>query len=185
MAVKTKSWVQPDEVARYFNVSCSTVWGWISDGRLRAARLPTGHVRILARDVMKFLLQSGKPIPVELGDLAHKHVLIVDREQVAAEAMAGALREASGCKVTVAATASDARGMLDGVQPDLVLLAVRHPWLSGAGNGVTDMLILADARDEIYAREMHQEMAFRVGDIMVASVDGKQLVARVAGALLG
>ena len=49
MGVKRKSWIQPSEAAKYFDVTSSTIREWISDGKLRAAKLPTGHLRILAR----------------------------------------------------------------------------------------------------------------------------------------
>ena len=100
MVMKRRSWIQPSDAAKYFGVPSSTIRQWIADGSLRAARLPTGHLRILARDVIKFLLEQGKAIPDELGNLANKRVLSVDPDKAAANARAKALRDSSGCKVT-------------------------------------------------------------------------------------
>ena len=186
--MKRKSWVQPAEAARYFGVNSSTIRQWISDGTLRAARLPTGHLRILARDVVKQLLEKGRSIPAELGSLASKHVLIVDPHKDEARAMAAALRGVSGCKVTVADTAMDARGLLNGARPDLVVLGVRggKAAAAGAGNGNLDMLILAAATEEPVPDNDHRpEAAFRVNDILSTPVDQGVVVSRVATALLG
>lgn len=186
MGVKRKSWIQPSEAAKYFDVTSSTIREWISDGQLRAAKLPTGHLRILARDVIKSLLRQGKSVPVELGSLSHKHVLIVDPDKKAATAVAEALRETSGCKVTVAETAFDARGLLNGARADLVLLGVRGVGVGTSGNGSLDMLILAGATDEPPAEGApEQEVTFRVNDILPGPVDEKVVVSRVANVLLG
>jgi len=185
VAVKKKSWIQPTAVAKYFSVSHATVRRWISDGKLRAAKLPTGHLRILARDVVKFLLRHGKPIPGELGDLSNKHVLIVDPAVDDANTMARVLRSASGCKVSVAGTALDAKGLLNGLRPDLVLLGVRQ--LSSIGrNGGPDMVILARGMDDAAEADANgQEVTFSVSDILQAPVNDRVLAARVAHVLLG
>lgn len=185
VAVKKKSWVQPSAVAKYLGVSHATVRRWISDGTLRAAKLPTGHLRILARDVIKFLLRQGKPIPGELWDLSNKHVLIVDPDIDDANAMARVLRSAGGCKVSVAGTALDARGLLNGLRPDLVLLGIRQ--LSSIGrNGSSDMVILARGMDGAVESDANgQEVIFSVSDILQAPVNDRVLAARVAHVLLG
>jgi len=184
--MKKKSWVQPADAARYFDVNTSTIKQWIADGKLRAAKLPTGHLRILARDVIKFLLQEGKSIPVELGDLGHKHVLIVDPDHDAADSVAALLRHASGCKVTVAGTAVDARGLLNGVRPDLVLLGVRSHRSNGSDNGVLDMLILAAASEEAPdAGPPQSEVSFRVNEILPTPADERAVAFQVASVLLG
>ncbi len=186
MAVKRKSWIQPSAAAKYFGVTSSTIRQWISDGKLRAVKLPTGHLRILVRDVIKYLLQQGKPIPVELGNLANKSVLIVDPDSTAANTMAAALRGTSGCKVTVAETAPDVRGLLNGSRPDLILLGVRRSTSAGSNGSGPDMLILACGTDDPPAKDAdEQEIAFRVNDILPTPVDEQVLVSRVAHVLLG
>ncbi len=184
MGVKRKSWLQPTEAARYLSVPCSTIRKWIEEGRLRAAKLPTGHLRILARDVARFLIEQGKSIPAELGDLARKQVLIVDRDREAARLVAEALISTSGCKVTVAEDGADARGLLNGFRPDLVVLGVR-PTATG-GDNPPEMFILAGTTDEPAPKnDFLPETAFRLADIVPGFADPKTLVSEVANALLG
>ena len=186
MAVKRKSWVQPADAAKYFEVTPSTVRQWISDGRLPAVKLPTGHLRILARDVVKRLLEQGRPVPTELSDLSHKHVLIVDPDHTAAESVAAALRSTSRCRVTVAETSAHVRGLLNGYQPDLVLLGVRHPAARIAGNGSLEMLVLANTPDGPPPQDPgEQSAAFQVNDILPSPVDEQTVVSRIANVLLG
>ena len=186
MLRKRKNWVQPSEVAEYFDVTAFTIHQWISNGTLRAARLPTGHLRILARDVIKFLLQKGKPIPGELTNLSNKHVLIIDTDRIAAREAAAALRTASGCKVTVAESAPETRGLLDGTRPDLVVLGVRRPAFALPHDGISDMFILGVGTDAPPAEDSgEQELTFRINEILPAPLDSKLLVSRVAHALLG
>lgn len=183
--VKKKSWIQPSAAAKYFSVSCATIRQWISAGQLRAAKLPTGHLRILARDVIKSLLRQGKPIPQELGNLSGKHVLIVDPDLETANAMAGALKSSSGCRVSVAETAPNARALLNGLRPDLVLLGV-HRARPVRGGGNADMLILARAPDELACKDANgEEVAFSVSDILATPVNERALAYHVANVLLG
>lgn len=183
--MKKKSWVQPSTAAGYFDVGHSTIRQWIATGKLRAAKLPTGHLRILARDVVKALLRQGKPIPKELGDLSTKHVLIVDADRESADAMAAMLLAASGCKVSVAGSAADAEGFLNGLRPDLVLFGVRST-LSVNGNARSGMLILANGPDEPANGEDNTgEAAFSVSNILSVPVNEHLLAYHVANVLLG
>ncbi len=184
--VKKRSWIQPSDAARYFDVSPSTIRRWISDGKLRAAKLPTGHLRILARDVIKFLLKQGRPITGQLDYLSSKHVLIIDPDRPAANSMAVALRGTSGCKVTVAQTASQAKGLLNGSRPDLVLLGVRQPPSIASASTASDLLILADGTDDASAKDARKyEVAFQLSEILQTPVDENVLASRVAHVLLG
>ena len=54
------------DVAMYCRVSKSTVIKWISDGRLKAFRLPSGHYRIDKEDFRAFLERYAMPIKEEL-----------------------------------------------------------------------------------------------------------------------
>jgi hypothetical protein len=185
MEVRHKSWIQPSEAALYFNVATSVIRQWINGGKLRVARLPTGHLRILARDVVKTLIEQGKPVPPELDCLASKHVLIVDPDRKLAQSVAAILRDRSGCRVTVAESSEIARGLLNGSRPDLVLLGVRQP-PTGNGASALSMLILAGTMDDA-PREgaATTGVTFQVNDILPASADQMTVASRVASVLLG
>jgi hypothetical protein len=185
MGVKRRSWIQPTEAAGYFNVAATTIRKWVSDGTLQGTQLPTGHLRILARDVARRLLQDGKAIPAELADLGRKHVLIVDPNRAWAESVADALQETSHCRVTVASSSDDARGLLNGTRPDLVVLGVRPKRMLPSHNGDLDMLILAAATDEVPADGGDTQVTFRVNEILPTWADERTVASRVASSLLG
>jgi excisionase family DNA binding protein len=183
MAVKRRSWIQPSEAASYFDVGASTIRKWVSEGTLQGAQLPTGHLRILARDVARRLLKDGKAVPSELADLARKHVLIVDPNEAWAESVAVALRDTSRCRVTVIRSSEDVRGLLNGTRPDLVLLGVRPRRMLPSHNGDMDMLILAATSDDP-AADGAPQVTFRVNEILPPGADEQTVAARVVGALL-
>jgi len=183
MAVKKRRWIQPSVVAEYFGVTFSTIRGWVSCGKLRAAKLPTGHLRILARDVVRTLLERGKPVPSELGGLAGRHVLVVDSDAEAAQAVAAALREVCGCKVTVADSAPVVRGLLNGARPDAIVLRVRRR--ASSRNGDADLFILGHVADGLSDPAPDGRWAFDVNDILPPSADGALLASRLAGPLFG
>jgi excisionase family DNA binding protein len=58
--------ISPKVVARYCQVSKSTVLKWIKDGLLQAFRLPSGHYRIDKEDFRDFLERYDMPIKAEL-----------------------------------------------------------------------------------------------------------------------
>jgi len=185
MAVKRKSWLELADAAVYLDVASSTVRRWIAEGSLRAAPLPTGHLRILVRDVVRRLIEQGRPVPDELGSLAHKHVLIVDPDRDAAGRVAAALQDAGGCRVTVAENAPEARGLLNAARPDLVLLGVRSRPAPGHRNGAAGLFILASLTDDALLDGSEPSgAALRVSDILASTVDEREVVSRVANVLL-
>ena len=50
------------DIARYCQVSKSTVLEWIKSGRLKAFSLPSGHYRIDKKDFKEFLERWNMPI---------------------------------------------------------------------------------------------------------------------------
>lgn len=50
------------DIARYCQVSKSTVLEWIKSGQLKAFRLPSGHYRIDKRDFRDFLEKWDMPV---------------------------------------------------------------------------------------------------------------------------
>lgn len=50
-----KPYFRPDEVARLFAVSRSTVYRWIEEGRLRSVRIAGSTVRIERQAVIKII----------------------------------------------------------------------------------------------------------------------------------
>lgn len=116
------------EVARMCQVTKRTVITWIDSGKLKAHRIPGGgHRRVAAPDLVAFMKRHG--IPDLERHLPRRRVLVVDDDPDFANLLEDALRDRYD--VAVARTALDAASRLTEFRPDLVLLDVRLPDLSG------------------------------------------------------
>lgn len=62
----------PAEVAALFRVHTSTVTRWADEGRLGSIRTPSGHRRLLARDVRRLLDGGGGPPARPAADTAEE-----------------------------------------------------------------------------------------------------------------
>lgn len=49
---------RPDEVARYFSVSKSTVYRWIDEGRLKSVKIAGSVIRIKRTDILKAVKEN-------------------------------------------------------------------------------------------------------------------------------
>ena len=61
-----RDFVTITSISSYCMVSPTTVRRWIKDGKLHAAKLPSGHFRVTVEDLMEFLQQNELTIPDEL-----------------------------------------------------------------------------------------------------------------------
>lgn len=116
------------DIARLCHVTKRTVIKWIDQGRLRGFRIPgSTHRRVAAADLAAFLKKHRLP---EFEKLRPRgRILIVDDDPDFAELLVDALSETYD--VQVARSALDAAGRLPAFGPDLVLLDVRLPDVSG------------------------------------------------------
>jgi len=115
------------EVAKLCQVTKRTVIKWIDGGRLAGYTIPgSKHRRVAAGDLQKFMRSSG--IPDHAG-LVRPRILIVDDDLDLLELLKDALHEEYD--VDVASTALDAATRLAAFQPDVILLDIRLPDLSG------------------------------------------------------
>ncbi|HEY3227441.1 MAG TPA: response regulator [Planctomycetota bacterium] len=116
------------EIARLCQVTKRTVITWIDSGRLKGFRLPGGaHRRVAAADLAAFMRRHK--IPDLERFLPRRRILVVDDDPDFAELLERALEDRYD--VATAATALEAATRLPEFRPDLVLLDVRLPDVSG------------------------------------------------------
>jgi excisionase family DNA binding protein len=116
------------EIARLCQVTKRTVITWIDGGRLKGFRIPGGrHRRVAARDLAAFMKSHG--IPDLERHLPRRRILVVDDDADFAGLLGDALQDRYD--VVTAGTALDAVAKLAEFEPDLVLLDVRLPDVSG------------------------------------------------------
>jgi excisionase family DNA binding protein len=115
------------DVARLCGVTKRTVIKWIDSGRLQGYTIPgSKHRRVAAEALQKFMRSSGLPN----GDrLVRPRILIVDDDLDLLELLKDTLHD--DYDVDVASTALDAASRLTIFQPDIILLDIRLPDLSG------------------------------------------------------
>ena len=115
------------EVARICQVTKRTVIKWIDGGKLTGYTLPgSKHRRVAAESLHRFMKDHQLP---GFGRVVRPRVLIVDDDQDLLELLKDALHDRYD--VDVASTALDAASRLTVFQPDVILLDIRLPDLSG------------------------------------------------------
>lgn len=116
------------DIARLCQVTKRTVITWIDSGKLKAYRIPGGrHRRVTAADLAEFMKGHGLPNLERL--LPRRRILVVDDDPDFAALLEDALQDRYD--VVTAGTALEAASRLEEFQPDLVLLDVRLPDVSG------------------------------------------------------
>ena len=117
-------WLTLGQAAKYLGVAQSTIRKWSDSGRLPAFYTPGGHRRFRRGDLDQFLGSSrgaARTRPL---------VLIVDDDEGVREFMRSNL-EIEGYLVREASTAEEGLAVLDEESPDLILLDVMMPGMTG------------------------------------------------------
>ena len=77
------------ETAKLCQVSPLSIINWVNAGRLPAFRTPGGHRRIRREDLVRFMRESGIPLPEELREgTGRPRVLVVDDDQAVRDTIA-------------------------------------------------------------------------------------------------
>ena len=177
MSERTKNWLQIDDAARCCGVSCYEMRHWIQDGSLRAIKLPTGHIRVLARDVFRTLLEHGKPIPSQFCQSTGRKVIIIDADAESAGELAKYVEKASGSTVSVVTDAGIANDLFRNSWPDAVLIGMRF----GLSGRPSKMLIISKTRGY---EESGENVSLPINSILPFPVDKKLLFERLVEVLL-
>lgn len=115
------------EVARLCGVTRRTVIDWIDTGKLEGFRIPgSRHRRVSGESLRRF--QRDHKIPRNSA-APRRRLLIIDDDQDLLEFLTDALRDEFD--IDVASTALEAASRLPVFRPDIILLDIRLPDLSG------------------------------------------------------
>jgi excisionase family DNA binding protein len=141
------------EAAKLCHVSPLSIINWVNAGRLPAFRTPGGHRRIRREDLVRFMRDSGIPLPAELKEgSGRRRVLVVDDEPNIREVLSEHLStRANPYEVLTAADGFEAGRLVATFRPDVVLLDLRMPGVDGfqvcrtikADPGTTSTLVIA------------------------------------------
>jgi excisionase family DNA binding protein len=123
-AAAAGEWLTLGQAATYLGVAQSTIRKWSDSGRLPAFYTPGGHRRFRRGDLDQFLGSSRG------AGRTHPLVLIVDDDDGLREFLRSNL-EIEGYVVREAASAEDGLALLEEEPPDLILLDVMMPGMSG------------------------------------------------------
>lgn len=115
------------EIAKLCQVTKRTVIKWIDGGKLRGYTIPgSKHRRVSAESLQRFMKANQIPGATAV---VRPRILIVDDDLDLLELLKDALHDRYD--VDVASTALDAASRLAVFQPDIILLDIRLPDLSG------------------------------------------------------
>ena len=117
------------EAGRYANLSVSTIKNWVRKGGLKAYKTPGGHYRIRVRDLDRFLVSRGIPLPVAVKQGGKRLLALVP------ETMKGTFdavdKWAERLHVFMVSTGFDAGMALLEFQPHILLVDLDAPEWDG------------------------------------------------------
>jgi len=121
------------ETAKLCHVSPLSIINWVNAGRLPAFRTPGGHRRIRRDDLIRFMRDTGIPLPDELREGSGRpKVLVVDDEASIREVLAEHLTtRGTPFEALTASDGFEAGRLMATFRPDVVLLDLRMPGLDG------------------------------------------------------
>ncbi len=119
-------WLTLGQAAKYLGVAQSTIRKWSDQGRVPAFYTPGGHRRYRRSDLDKFLESSGPGAREQTGPT----VLVVDDDPRLREYVRANM-ELEGYTVLEAGDADQGMTVLEGEQPQLILLDVMMPGTDG------------------------------------------------------
>ena len=119
------------ETAKLCHVSPLSIINWVNAGRLPAFPTPGGHRRIRREDLVRFMRDSGIPLPDELKEGSGRpRILVVDDEPSIRQILAEHL-SARTYEVLTAADGFEAGRFVATFRPDVVLLDLKMPGMDG------------------------------------------------------
>jgi excisionase family DNA binding protein len=121
------------DAAKLCHVSPLSIINWVNAGRLPAFRTPGGHRRIRKEDLVRFMRDSGIPLPEALREGSGRaKVLVVDDEASIRDVLSEHLStRARPYEVMTAADGFEAGRLMATFRPDVVLLDLRMPGMDG------------------------------------------------------
>jgi len=122
------------EVGKIIGVNQSTVFRWVSSGKLKAHTTGGGHNRIARKDLIEFFRKNSKRLPENLQDQQTEKlkILIVDDELPVLDVLAAGLKvDEDKYKVETATDGFEAGQVLEKFQPDIVVLDIFLPTIDG------------------------------------------------------
>ena len=118
------------EIGKFCGVNFRTALRWIARGQLKAHKLPgRGDHRIVVEDFIAFLKEHKMPIPIELGTIKDR-VLIVDDDLAMAKSIERILKKA-GFTTMIADNGFRAGALLGTFRPAVITLDLQMPGLGG------------------------------------------------------
>ena len=131
--MRDKSIFTTFEAAKLCHVSPLSIINWVNADRLPAFRTPGGHRRIRREDLVRFMRDTGMPVPEELREGSGRpRVLVVDDEASIREVLSENLTGRSpSYEVMTAADGFEAGRLIATFRPDVVLLDLRMPGVDG------------------------------------------------------
>ncbi len=155
-------WLTLGQAAKYLGVAQSTIRKWSDQGRVPAFYTPGGHRRYRRSDLDKFLESSGPGARDQTGPT----VLVVDDDPRMREYVRANM-ELEGYTVLDAGSADEGMSVLEGEQPQLILLDVMMPGTDGwemlqriqEQHGAIPVIMFSGKVDERSAAEAEQRGA--------------------------
>jgi len=110
------------EIGKMLDVTPSTVWRWIKQGRLNAYNTPGGHRRVPIADLREFIIKNDIPVPTMLSSAVIKLLVIDDHAKVLSSLDKEIKSAKAPIELIVTTSGIDAIMMMDKEKPDAALI---------------------------------------------------------------
>ncbi|MCA9581336.1 MAG: response regulator [Myxococcales bacterium] len=132
LSVAPSAYFTTSQAAQLCVVDPRTIARWTDAGLLRSHRTAGGRRRIVRSDLLAFMKDRGIPIPGRVAPSGPLRIAVIDDEPHFAKAVRLALtRIAPGAECRVAHDGFAAGTLLGDYRPDLILLDIAMPGMSG------------------------------------------------------
>jgi excisionase family DNA binding protein len=132
MMTWSESLVTTGFIAKHCGAQPITVARWIKSGKLKAVRTPGGRFRVTRQDFHRFLVAHGFPVDENLLPDTRVRILVVDDDEAVIRMLIRGLGDFPlACEVQSAKDGYEAGMQVERFHPDLVILDIRMPGLSG------------------------------------------------------
>ncbi len=133
MAYSNKKFFTTGDIARIFGVSRISAYKWVTNGKIKAFKIPGGRYKVTKKDLSDFIKKSGMDSHTA-GSLEPEgfRILIVDDENLVIQTVQDYMKaENPSYIVTSASDGFEAGRILSRVNPDIVILDLFMPGING------------------------------------------------------
>lgn len=125
-----KPYLTIPEIAKICSMDRSTIYRWVSSGKIKSFRTPGGHRRIQLKDLQTFFSENNMPMKLNGAEKRKTKILIVD-DDLGVQKYLGKILSGPLIEIDFASDGFEAGTKLFSFQPQLMILDLFMPNMDG------------------------------------------------------